>query len=55
MNATESKLANATAIETYGNVMLSKGLRDRAAWAFAEAKKIRDELAARPAYRALAA
>ena len=42
MSGLEAKLANAAAIDVYGKVMRSKGLTARAAWAHAEAKKIRD-------------
>lgn len=46
MTGIEAKLANAAAIEQYGMVMKSKGLRARAAWAFGQAAKLRGESAA---------
>ncbi len=42
MSASEKLLTAAVTIEYYGNVMKSKGLRERAAWAYAEAKILRD-------------
>ena len=46
MTGYDAKLANAASIEHYGNLMKSKGLHARAAWAFAQAAKIRADLAA---------
>lgn len=43
----EAKLANITAIEQYGNVMLAKGLRARAKWAHDEVQRLRREIETR--------
>ena len=46
MTGNDAKLASARAIETYGNVMLGKGLKARAEWAYEQARKIRQDVVA---------